>query len=219
MYYAIGDCHGHIQPLRALVEAIPLEASDNLVLLGDYIDHGPASRDVLDYLIRLRRQPNVHCLIGNHELMMLGAAEDPDIEREWRRQGGEQTLSSLGVSTARAIPSRYLTFLRECLPLLSTRYALFVHAGVNHHKPLDRQTEEELYWQHRQSPYRLADGRRIVSAHTPRSQPLITDHFVGLDTGMGQGGPLTCIALETNSYRQADAKGGLTPWLPVAAVA
>src|SRR5437773_9250836 len=91
---AIGDIHGCSRALQAIVEAIQPAADDTLVLLGDYVDRGPDSRGVLDFLLEQEERCRVVPLLGNHELMLLDALENPNVIGPWMECGGNATMRS-----------------------------------------------------------------------------------------------------------------------------
>src|ERR1700740_2195581 len=135
--FAIGDVHGCYDELRALLRACERVAGANaarFVLIGDYVDRGPDSRKVLDFLIAQQRDSDRFiCLRGNHEAMLRDAARPDRAVSDvfnWRANGGEQTLESYCVDDESKLPPAHLAWI-AALPL---RYAdgsrLFVHAGI-----------------------------------------------------------------------------------------
>src|SRR5437763_1413232 len=93
---AIGDIHGCLRALDALLEEISPQRDDLIVTLGDYVDRGPDSKGVLDRILAMRREYRWVNLKGNHDIMMLGAREDLEHFNEWVKCGGKQTLESFG---------------------------------------------------------------------------------------------------------------------------
>jgi serine/threonine protein phosphatase 1 len=217
--YVIGDVHGHREELeqvhshlRADLAARPV-ASPLLVHLGDLIDRGPDSAGVIGLLsggMPLRGVPTVN-LMGNHEWMMLRALEtgDPEHVEHWLDNGGAATLASWGLkSTGRqrdwlaAIPSRDLVMMRDLLPYYAEAGYAFVHAGVRPGVPLRQQRDTDLLWirdsflRHDGVMLPEAPEQVIVHGHTPQPEPVVRHNRIGLDTGAGKGGPLTCAILE-----------------------
>jgi len=141
-YWFIGDIHGEIGLLDKLLEAILKQDPQQITFVGDYIDRGPYSREVVDRIMGLELP--VACLMGNHELMMLSAFEDSAFGYNpmelWYRNGGEATLQSFGFtgffSFQSQMEDRYLKFFRGLLmsyviepgPGLSI---LATHAGIS----------------------------------------------------------------------------------------
>ena len=207
--FVIGDVHGCARTLRCLVEErIGLTREDELYLLGDLIDRGPATREVLDFLIGLKEAGYaVASIMGNHEDMCLAACRDRSQFYLWMLNGGHATLESFGVEDACEIPERYRCFL-DVLPthLILPDFAL-VHAGIDCRQPdpfADRQT---LLWS-RSCTVELArtGGRRIISGHTPRTrreiEASLEENWIVLDNGcvyrgIAGLGSLAALALDT----------------------
>src|SRR5262245_30852548 len=197
--YAIGDIHGALAKLRDLVVRCERDADGGpatFVFLGDYVDRGPDSRGVIDYLIDLhaRLTDNAIFLMGNHEALMLQAVEDSLSVGHWLVQGGDKTLASYGVASAREIPRKHLAWLRSLRLSYDDGRRLFVHAGVDPEKALDEQNDHDLLWI--REPF-LSDarnyGRLIVHGHTPQREgrPDVRNNRVNIDTAAVYGGALT----------------------------
>jgi len=197
--YAIGDIHGALQKLRSLIGRCEEHAAGRpmkFVFLGDYIDRGPESADVVRLLIDLRsKMPNrVSALRGNHEATVLAIVDGEIPAAAWLSQVGAATLRSYGIDDASKIPRAHLDWMRS-LPLnLDDGRRFFVHAGIAPEQPLDAQHERDLLWI--REPF-LSDrrdyGRLIVHGHTPLpgTSPDLRGNRLNLDTGAGYGGPLT----------------------------
>jgi serine/threonine protein phosphatase 1 len=130
--YAVSDIHGCHRTFSALLDRIALSTADKLFLLGDYIDRGPASRQVLDMMLELRAGGyQVRCIKGNHEDAMLLSRYDGTLAQAWYHQwGGRETIRSFGVSDLSMIPTAYLSML-ETMPLyLEAEPYILVHAGL-----------------------------------------------------------------------------------------
>ena len=214
--YAIGDIHGCLDRLRALHAAIAADlaarpaASALLVHLGDLVDRGPDSAQVVAHLATAPPPAGIAealTLRGNHEAMMLAALDAPDRDHAaltWMQNGGADTLLSWGVPRrteprdwAAALPAEDVAFLRA-LPL-SRRDGgyLFVHAGIRPGVPLDRQDPHDLMWI--REPFlssKLDHGAVVVHGHTPTPEPVLRANRIGIDTGAVMGGALTCLVLE-----------------------
>ncbi|MEX0982737.1 MAG: metallophosphoesterase family protein [Bacteroidales bacterium] len=131
--FAIGHIHGCFDSLQELVEnKTQLNKNDALVLLGDYIDQGDKSKEVIDYIIGLQRKDyNIIPLIGNHELLLLETFEDENNKPKWFQDGGGETLKSFGIDSIKDISPKYLDFFTNLKSYLSIEDYLFVHAGFN----------------------------------------------------------------------------------------
>jgi serine/threonine protein phosphatase 1 len=110
---AIGDIHGCAAALDAVLAEIRLQPDDCLVLLGDYVDRGPDSRQVINRILALQQKYQVIPLMGNHELMMLDSFEDHSQAFYWLQCGGKETLDSYGGDPT-DVPREHLDFIRGC---------------------------------------------------------------------------------------------------------
>jgi len=201
--YAIGDIHGMAGNLEELLDIIPYDpAEDLLVFLGDYIDRGPDSRRVIEMLCRLRsKTENVVFLMGNHEQMFLDFLNGADpLLYFWN--GGKATLESYGfreVDYGRYevfLPDEHRKFFETLIHVLETENYFFVHAGVRPGVDLSEQNEEDLLWIRHEFIYSSEDfGKTVVFGHTPFMDPLVMKNKIGIDTGAVYGRYLTCLRL------------------------
>lgn len=139
----IGDVHGHYDGLMALLEAIAPNSDDQVYFLGDLIDRGPQSAQVVDFV----QESPYHCLLGNHEQMLLevlasnGASKQ--VEQTWLYSGGYATVTSYSEAT---IPQKHLDWMLSLPTYLDLGDVWLVHAGVNPKIPLQKQTAEQFCW-------------------------------------------------------------------------
>lgn len=202
---AVGDIHGCLPQLQRLLGQVAPLPRDRLVFLGDYVDRGEDSRGVIEFLLALRRRlPETVFLRGNHEQMLLAAAQGRNT-LQFLINGGTATLDSYGVREAADLPPEHLAFLNS----LPTRYAcgnfLFVHAGVRPGIPLEAQSDEDLLWIRQDFLAADPDWEAvIVFGHTPQQEPLLEPRRLGLDTGAVYGRQLTCCEVRTRRCWQAD---------------
>jgi serine/threonine protein phosphatase 1 len=217
--YAIGDIHGRADLLDQVLERIDADLSASPVrravhvLLGDYIDRGPASRDVLDRLIARGRSHETVCLKGNHEVFATEFLRKPLMLDEWRRYGGLETLISYGVAPsiagdptehaslaeafARALPAEHRAWLAALRPCFVCGDFFFAHAGVRPGVPLARQNEQDLMRIREEFlVYEEDFGKVVVHGHTPVGAPDIRANRINIDTGAFATGRLTCLAIE-----------------------
>lgn len=189
---AIGDIHGCLYSLHKLLEKLELRKTDQLVFLGDYIDRGKYSKDVVDYLIELRDRYSCFFLMGNHELMFLNflEANDPSL---WLQNGGEAMLESYGSKDGRDLPDTHIEFFRSCLYYLQTEHFFFVHGGLDPEMSVEENLKylgpEDFCWMriHLRSPYleeeRYKWQKTVVCGHTPIPDPVLLEKLIAIDTG------------------------------------
>ena len=216
---AIGDTHGCLGQLDALLAAVAPTPADLLVFLGDSVDRGPDSRGVLDRLLALRQSHRVVCLRGNHELMMVRSRDDPAQRRMWLQVGGAECLASYGTGGRSGklldVPEAHWQLLEhDCVNWFETVDHVFVHAGLTPGAGMDDQTEGHLFWEffNPASPPTHPAGKRVVCGHTSQrsGRPLVAGNAVCIDTHAYAGGPLTCLDVGANRYWQADLLGRVT---------
>lgn len=209
---AIGDIHGCDAALAALLDALQPAAEDLLIVLGDFVDRGPHSRQVIERLLQLQQHCQLIVLRGNHEAMLLDGLEDEDERHFWLTFGGQATLDSYGGSLP-DIPLEHLEFLRNSLRFYETTTHLFVHANYQPQLPLEHQPEVLRMWTHLgvQLPGPHVSGKTAVVGHTPQLDGEVLDlgHLICLDTFCYGGGWLTAMDVVTRQIWQAAAYGRL----------
>lgn len=194
--FAATDLHGCLRTFRYLVEQeLRLRPTDHLYLLGDYVNKGPNSAGVLDYIMQLQDAGyQVQCLRGNHEHELLATiGGEANANTMWKSAAEQRmTLASFGVVQATAIAPRYVAWL-AALPLtLELPDFVLVHAGFDFALPPDQlrqDTHSMLYCKHFVfDPSRLA-GKRLLHGHVPtpvaevRASVAARAGAIGLDTG------------------------------------
>ena len=218
--YAVGDIHGCAAELDCLLklieadEAMRDEAETTLIFIGDLVDRGPASAQVVDRLLRLARERrDVRFLAGNHEEIFARALEgDQKALRLFCRIGGRETALSYGIGAAeyerldyeqlaatldRHVPPEHRAFLERLEDMIVLGDYVFVHAGVHPHADMEEQEPADLRWI--RSPF-LDHGRplakMVVHGHTITEDLDVQPHRIGIDTGAYATGRLTAIGLE-----------------------
>jgi len=217
--YAIGDIHGRLDLLDQLLkridanlDAFPAQRALH-VFLGDYVDRGAMSRQVIDRLIERSRTHESIFLRGNHELLVDQFLREPSILGQWQRFGGLETLMSYGLTPsfepsaeeqtrlaeelATAMPQSHRRFFDGLRSSFHCGDYFFVHAGVRPGLPLDMQSESDLLWI--RDDFLDSDedfGKVVVHGHTPVSEPEIRSNRINIDTGAYATGRLTCLVLE-----------------------
>ncbi|QDT05774.1 Serine/threonine-protein phosphatase 1 [Rubripirellula lacrimiformis] len=208
--FAIGDVHGCSKALRTLIETIAPTPEDELVFLGDYVDRGPDSRDVVDQVIALQNRCRVVTLRGNHEIMLQGVARGGLSDTVWLANGGQATVSSYGGSLDK-LPANHHEFFMDLLPYYETAKHIFVHAGYLPNLSMPAQEEMTLYWNHLPTPVPPPhqSGKRVIVGHTPQPDNRILDagHLVCIDTYCFGGGCLTAMDVETGDMIQTNRHG------------
>lgn len=221
--YAIGDIHGCLEDLRALLTMIEQDLSAAptpdplLVFVGDYTDRGPDSPGVIDALIQLQNGPwETVCLLGNHDQMFVDYLDDPappaSPKYHWLDEplGGDKTLVSYGVPGAdpahpgathtafrAAVPPDHSAFLRGLALYHQIGSYAFVHAGIRPDIPLGQQAKQDLIWI--RQPFLTASAphtHTIVHGHTPVREIEHHGNRINIDTGAVFGWRLSCLVLE-----------------------
>jgi len=209
---AIGDIHGCAAALRALIAAIEPTPDDILVMLGDYVDRGPDSRGVLDFVLELEQRYRLVPLLGNHELMLLDALENPRVLGPWLECGGDPTVRSYDGRLSN-IPPDHLAFIHRCKRYYEIPTHFFVHANYAAEIPLDEQPDYLLFWEHLHIhfPAPHENGKIAIVGHTSQKLGEILDlgHVICLDTFCYGGGWLTALDVETGQIWQTDRQGRL----------
>ena len=174
--FVIGDVHGHYNALSSLFEAIAPDTEDGVYFLGDLIDRGPQSAQVVEFVI----ENKCHCLLGNHEVMLLDIFTGGEICHQafqvWLHNGGYATINSYGSK----IPPEHIEWFRSLPLYLDLGDFWLVHAGLHPQIPLEKQTSEQFCWIRDQfhsmvTPY--FQDKVIIIGHT------ITFTFPGVRAG------------------------------------
>ena len=233
--YVVGDIHGRLDLLDRLLDEIHRDIASRppaktlLVSLGDLIDRGPRSSDVVERL-RTYRHDGVRTvfLLGNHEEVLLRVlAGETEVIPSWLRFGGVQCLNSYGIdprlypatgdpallaAIRKAVPASHAEFLKSFVDTCRFGDYLFVHAGVRPGVPLDRQSQSDLRWI--REPFLLDDsdhGYVVVHGHTITRGVDERANRIGIDTGAYRTGKLTALAIEE------DRRWYLDTAMPIAA--
>lgn len=207
--YVIGDIHGCLKPLKELLEHLePDLHRDRLLFVGDYIDRGPDSRGVVEYILKLKARfpaENIICLKGNHEAMFLNFMAGKD-QQLFLLNGGESTLREYFGDhwhqlPRLRLPAEHERFFQDLRPYYVTEDYIFVHGGLKPGLPLEEQSEEDLLWIRGEFIASTEDfGRQVIFGHTPFKQPLIMPNKIGIDTGLVYGNFLTCLRLPHRDF-------------------
>jgi serine/threonine protein phosphatase 1 len=223
--WVIPDIHGHVNTLKALFgEQIKPTRYDEIYFLGDYIDRGPASKEVIDFIRFLQKDEyNVTALKGNHEDMLV-ELHDAEMQSKgsifslfsnkkrgaWMAMGGKETLKSFGVSSARDIPPDYIEWMRGLPYYAELEEWVLVHAGLNFRVEDPFSDKLSMLWlRDYEIRPEMIGNRKIIHGHVPVNLELISlsirnriYKFIDLDNGIyvrGHEGYGNLVALELNS--------------------
>ena len=210
MYYdkifVIGDIHGCLDMLNRLMDKIPWRPDkDLLVFLGDYIDRGEHNKEVVDYIIALKRCASyVDCLLGNHDAMFLKYLTGRDVD-QYILNGGGSTLKCYGINQPGEgyplIPQDHIDFFNSLKPYIELEDYYFVHAGFRPGIEISKQKLKDMLWIRDtfiNSHYDF--GKKVIFGHTPLMEPLVMENKIGLDTSAVYGNRLTCLELPRTRF-------------------
>lgn len=209
---AIGDIHGHLAALNTLIELVDLASKDTLVLLGDYVDRGPQSAEVIQRIIDLSRRYNVVAIRGNHEEMMLQAMESDWYFNAWMNSGGDVALESYG-GRMDQIPLSHIDFLKKLRLVHEIENHFFIYASFTPNRELSDQLPKDALWGSLEDVHQSHfSGKVAVVGHTPQENHQLLDRgFIKcIDTGCGFGGLLTAYDVDQQTIWQV-TQGGDVP--------
>jgi serine/threonine protein phosphatase 1 len=225
--YAIGDVHGHADLAKRMMGLIDNDIaasgqrlSCSVIWLGDYVDRGPDSAGVIEFVSGLKPETgrSFTFLKGNHEEMLLSFIESPEeFGPGWLDFGGLQTLWSYGAripaaagrsdfrrlrdALAHKLPLPHLLFLQQLEISVTVGDFFFCHAGTRPGVPLAQQSQHDLLWI-RQDPANDPPCEKVVvHGHTPMPDPEIHSHRINIDTGAFATGVLSCLAIDRGTRR------------------
>lgn len=222
--YAIGDIHGRQDLFTRILETIRQEheaggEKPRIILLGDYIDRGPASNEVLETIVNLKSQTwcDLEVLLGNHELFLLKFALDSNQAGPWLEYGGTATLASYGMATPkerggpeqwqallaemiRVVPREHLRLLCDAKIYFIDEDYLFVHGGVRPGVPIEEQGADIMLWIRDEflSSEKACDYV-VVHGHSAKEDAANLPWRIGVDTGAYATGVLSAARLQGNT--------------------
>lgn len=223
--YTIGDIHGELKKLKDCISKVPLQKGDRLIFLGDYVDRGPDSYLLIEYLISLKEEYECIFLLGNHDESWLNSLKrgEPEQGLLWR-QGAKQTHQSYldyGVN-----PEIHFDFLNSLiLYYIDEENNYFVHGGFNRHHDIKNQPDKTVFtWDRdlfhsatsyesmkdKSYPFKIyGKPKEVFIGHTPTvlwemTTPIHVANLWNVDTGCGKGNyPLTILNIKTKEYYQS----------------
>lgn len=194
----------------ALLEKLRPYYNRTFVFVGDYIDRGPASRQVVDFLLDFKEDVDCVFLRGNHEQMLLDAFRRDD-STMWMMNGGRSTLQSYDIlDSGGSLPEEHEQFYKSTRLYYDTDDYFFVHAGLSPAKTIaqsieDEKEQQEFLWERSHlNAFETPWEKTVVFGHTPRPKPLQKDKMIGIDTGcvydrVGYG-KLTAVKLPEEEF-------------------
>jgi len=216
-FYLIGDIHGQLSKLKNLISKIKpdLESNDLIIFLGDYLDRGPKSFEVIEFLLKLKSENNIVCLLGNHEDMFLRFVAIGDNYNNYMANGGRYTIKSYIKNIKEfKIPESHKRFYNSLKLYYESDSFLAVHAGINPKvRDIAAQDRNDLIWIRDDFyQYNKKWDKTVIFGHTPtiyinNSKDVYIDderNIIGIDTNaMLEGFPLSCIRLPDRKIYQA----------------
>lgn len=215
-HLAIGDIHGCLDALQTLVEFVGLREDDRLVTLGDYINRGPDTLGVLDWLVQFSQNGHLIAIKGNHEAMLLDGLSI-ELERyRWLKRGRSEPracrdYANFTDTRRKDLKLEHWEFLFEKLVAFhETETHFFVHGSVDPSLPLHQQPEELLFWgDYKRKFPRHISGKIMVCGHKLQSSglPATNGNAICIDTGACKNGWLTCLDSQSGDFWQANQSG------------
>lgn len=222
----VGDVHGHYDGLMQLLMAIAPLAEDDVYFLGDLIDRGPKSFQVVDFV----RESGYQCLLGNHEQLLIDSFPNgniaPNALHAWLHSGGQATVSSYDEPE---VLLEHLEWMRSLPTYIDLGDFWLVHAGVHPRLPLSEQTVQEFCWireEFHSSPQPYFPNKQIITGHTITfTLPNVTpgaiaqgNGWLGIDTGAyhPKSGWLTGVDLTNQQVYQVNVFQQIQRVLPLA---
>ncbi len=205
--WVIPDVHGCVNTLKVLIEnQIKPNKNDHLYFLGDYIDRGPDSKGVVDYIMELEANDyTITALLGNHEDYCINAFDEDKkakgflgfrsksrVQKEWERYGGLQTMASFDVESPRDIPEKYIDWMRKLTHFVELDDFIIVHAGLDFSNDDPFQDKRAMIWirDFKVDPERIK-GKKVIHGHVPVNLEFIdmainssSYKFIDLDNGV-----------------------------------
>jgi serine/threonine protein phosphatase 1 len=218
--YAVGDIHGRAKLTAKMLEAIASDAAQHAgkkiieVFLGDYIDRGMQSREVVELLLVPAAAGHERiCLMGNHEVTLLRFLSAPTCLREWGSYGGYATLTSYGLGIpasmapaalatvrdqfAKNLPPSHRAFYENLKLSYVVGDYLFVHAGILPNVALENQSRESLLWiRDAFLNHQNYFDYYVVHGHTPVAVPQLLHHRANLDVSAATSSSLCCLVMD-----------------------
>lgn len=214
-YIAVGDIHGCFHSMKALLEKLEPFYDRQFVFVGDYIDRGPGSKQIIDYLLEFKERVDCVFLRGNHEQMLLDAIHHNKKDL-WLMNGGRATIESYEPEGGEIkLPDSHMEFYENTRLYYDTEKYFFVHAGLSPARTIadsikDENEVQEFLWERSHlNAFETPWEKTVVFGHTPRPKPIQKENMIGIDTGcvfdrVGYG-KLTAVKLPEEEFLQQTA--------------
>lgn len=174
--FIIGDIHGCCKTFKKLIlEKINIQKSDKIYCLGDYIDRGPDSKGVIDFILQLRKKGfNMHTLRGNHEELLLNSIKDEKSFLHWTKNGGDKALASFKIDTIEKLKPVYKNFFKRTKFYIETNDFILVHAGLNFEVENPLLDKYALLWiRNFTVDNSYLNGKILIHGHTTKTRDII----------------------------------------------
>ncbi len=210
--FAIGDIHGCLDKLQDLIARIDPGPGDKLVFLGDYVDRGDNTREVIDFLIDLSRRTPCVFLRGNHEDMFITFLEFDSNRTIFFANGGLKTIESYvrperftsNDQVARLLPDTHRDFLSDLGLYHEDEGYVYVHAGIQPGRAMRDQDRYDLLWIRDEFIFTPTGmDKKVIFGHTPFARPMVKTDKIGIDTGAVYGGVLTAMEIPGETFIQS----------------
>jgi serine/threonine protein phosphatase 1 len=174
--FIIGDIHGCCKTFKKLIlEKINIQKSDKIYCLGDYVDRGPDSKGVIDFILQLRKKGfNIHTLRGNHEELLLNSKKDEKSFLHWTKNGGDKALESFKIDTIKKLKPVYQNFFKRTKFYIETKDFILVHAGLNFEAENPLLDKYALLWiRNFTVDNAYLKGKILIHGHSPKTRDVI----------------------------------------------
>ena len=222
--YAVGDLHGRLDLLDAMLDLIDADLASHracrsrLIFLGDYVDRGPGTAQVIHRLIEVAGGYDATFLKGNHEQIMIAFMREAATLDRWRGIGGLTTLQSYGIAASlrpssdeagiiqkhllAVMPPSHIDFFDQLKVAHVSGDYVFVHAGLRPGQSVEQQDEQDVLWiRDKFTRSKLKHEKFVIHGHTPVRLPDVQVNRINIDTGAYARGRLTCIILQDKTRR------------------
>lgn len=217
--YCVGDIHGCHGALVQVLERCDFHPDkDRLISLGDLTDYHPHSDRVLDVLLGI---PHLVAVRGNHDTWALEYLQTGEKDAIWLYNGGDATVEAFEKRNETTLERYRRLFFKQVRYFVDQSNRLYVHAGIDHRRELNEQSDEELYWSRTLWTMAARHGTMgdpfpenlfhdIFIGHTPTNKywadakPVHFGNIWNLDQGIKRTGRLTIMDVETKAYWQSD---------------